>query len=76
METPDEVPYQNCTIHLAPSYTDADTWTCGYSVFDASGQVEFDGFLHGPFTTAERAKRGGALRQAKERIDHMMKITE
>ena len=53
-----EVPYQNCTIQLAPSYTDPRTWICGYSVVDASGRVAVDGHIHGPFTTAERAKRG------------------
>jgi hypothetical protein len=70
MDTPDQVQYNVCTIHLAPSYTVAGSWTCGYSVFDSSGRVAFDGYMHGPFMTAERAKRG-ALREAKELIDHI-----
>jgi hypothetical protein len=67
--TPAEQHYKDCKIHLAPSCTDSGSWTCGYSVFDTSGRVSFDGYMHGPFMTAERAKRA-ALREAKECIDH------
>ena len=72
VDTSVEQQYRGCTIRMGPSFTDAGTLACGYTVFDESGKVLFDGYLHGPFATAERAKRG-ALREAKERIDHMIR---
>jgi hypothetical protein len=62
VETPDTVEYKGGRIHLAPSFTDAAAWARGYSVFDSSGKVTLDGYLHGPFTAAERAKPGRAAR--------------
>jgi hypothetical protein len=63
--------YQDCTIVLAPSYTDTGAWTCGWTIFEA-GQESMAGYVHGPFTTMERARRA-ALREAQEAIDHRMK---
>jgi hypothetical protein len=73
MESPNEQQFKGCKIVLAPSYTDTGSWTCGYSVIESgSGTVTLSGYMHGPFTTAERAKRA-ALREAKEQIDHMIR---
>jgi hypothetical protein len=41
-------------------------------VIDSGGMESFNGYMHGPFTTAERTKRA-ALREAREQIDNMIR---